>query len=197
MFAVQSAPSFLNDLKRRAQTGDYQQHGDADDADCIIGLSFGFQNKQGNIYPGISNQDMAALIASHYTAFPLLLQFEIAQALPADTPQRQLHEIRRHRTVGEYLDTREVLSQANDIMKSHQWQQALLIAHPYHVPRVDAICRNLGIRTIVPATLHAIRFDPNSEHPQTRNATIWEEYEPQAIDRDWARGWITPPERLV
>jgi hypothetical protein len=181
---------FIDNIKTRAQTGNYETHGDIVDADCVIGFSFGFRKNGTRTEPGLSNQDMARLIYKLSFELPTILQFEIADGLPSDAKKDNVFRIEAHRKLGAYLDSREVADQAKTIMKAHDWHKALIVAHPYHVPRVDALCKKLGIDTIVPPTLGVIRFDPESEQERTQSIENWLEYEPKAIDRDAARGWI-------
>jgi DUF218 domain len=177
----------IQGIIKRATTGQYLQHGSVDDADCVLGFSFGYQLTQGEIRPGQSNNDLAAFIAAHYGHLPKILQFEIADAMPET---QDVFRIERHRIAGQYLNTREVAEQACEIIKRQGWSKAILVAHPNHVPRADAICKKLGLDTVTPKGLSVISFDPNSEQEWTRSAANWAVHEAIAIPNDAAKGWI-------
>lgn len=189
-FCYTNAVQSIDDIKARSKSGKYQSHGEISEADCIIGFSFGFRKNGDNIEPGLSNQDMAEIINNVYSALPKVLQFEIADAVQATEKQDDIYRIKLHSTPGLYLDTHEVAVQAKAIMEEHGWNKALLVAHPNHVPRVDAICTKLGIDTIVPDTLSAVRFDPESQQDWTRSLENWSNCEPKTIDDYVGRGWI-------
>jgi len=175
-------------LKIRASTGDYLQHGSASGTDCVIAFAFGYRQVGGHIEPGSSNQQIAGHIIEAYFRLPKIVQHEIADALPPTA--RAVYRIEQHRQPGEYLDTREVAVQAKDIMDRHGWKKAIIIAHPYHLPLADATCQKLGIATVAPSGLSAIGFDPDSAQDWTRDPAAWTTHEAEAIDRDAAKGWI-------
>jgi hypothetical protein len=169
----------IEKLTEQAITGEYESHGDISEGECIIGFSFGQRVENGQIKPGLSNEDLAEFIKNLKTDKPLILQFEIADAL-GDT-ELPLFRITEHREKGKYLETSEVAEQTLEIMKAHQWKTAVLIAHPFHMPRVDAVSKKLGISTIVPSGLDIVRFDPKSAQEKTRNKDEWAKLEPVQI----------------
>jgi len=177
----------IQDLIERATNGNYEVHGEPKYAECLIGFSFGYKKLGDKILPGLSNTDLAEFISNNYSSLPKILQFEIADALTDCTGF--MHRIEKHRETGTYLNTLEVAIQAKEIMDKHQWGTALLIAHPYHMPRVDAVCQKLGIKTIVPPGLESVKFDTESEQEWTRDQAGWTQKEPKSItwyaDKDW------------
>ena len=162
----------IEDLITAACDGNYVSHGNLDEADCIIAFGFGYRLEDNKIEPGLSNTDLANFIVNLNLSIPLITQFEIKMALP-ENRQEGIFSITKHRIEGEYLNSLEVAEQAKIIMKDHDWEKALIVAHPHHIPRVDAICRKLGIITIVPRGLEAVRFDPESEQSWTRSQENW------------------------
>ena len=179
----------IEDLTKRAVTGNYFPHGDVTKADCAIGFSFGYREEvDGEIQPGISNKDLASFAGDLEPGIPLILQFEIADAL--ENPKGKIYRIERHRQEREYLDTVEVATQAFIIMQEHQWRSPLVFAHPGHIPRVDAVCQKLGMFTIVPSGLNVVRFDSLSKQGWTRNPRAWGEHEIGAISRSRQKGQI-------
>ncbi len=178
----------LQDMISRASSGDYMQHGSIDDLDCVVAFSFGYRQVGGAIRPGPSNQQIADYLTERYFRLPRIVQFEIADAMPSTA--HEVYRIERHRRPGAYLHTREVAEQAKKIMDRHGWKKAVVIAHPNHMPRADAVCRKLGMETLAPGGLGAIEFDPGSAQPWTQNPANWLEHETKAIDRDAEKGWI-------
>jgi len=168
----------------QAVTGRYAPRGDPADGDCVIGFAFGHRGSSG---PGLANEDLAALIAKRFGDRSLILQAEIAEALgPVSS---HVYEISGHRRRRRYLDTREVAAQARLVMRREGFRCAIVVAQPHHLPRADAVCRKLGLETIVPAGI-AARFDPRSRQPWTRDQPKWSVREGLAIAHYTVRRWI-------
>lgn len=161
--------------------------------DCVIGFSFGYRGKERNSRPGLSNQDLANVLLKHHADLPKILQFEIADAyIEADGAHPELIErITQHRVEGKYLDTREVAVQAKALMAEKGWKTALLVAQPYHMPRVQAVCTQLGISWVANAEERgAVEFDPQSAQKWTRGLDAWRGYEPMALVYYRLKGWV-------
>lgn len=178
----------LRDMKNRSSTGNYLVHGTIGGSDCVVAFAFGHRLDKNTITPGLSNQQIAKYISELHIQLPKIMQFEIADAFP-DTSQ-SIYRIVRHRKPGLYLDTREVAEQAKQIMDQHGWKKAIINAHPYHMPRADAVCQKLGIQTVALSGLGAIGFDPDSEQPWTRDAASCSANEANGIDQYVALNWI-------
>lgn len=180
-------------VKQQALSGEYQPHGELSNGHCAIGFAFGHRVVDGRIEPGLSNKDLSTFIKKSEIKLPLILQFQIADALDAlggvDVP---VFRIEKHRKQGEYLDTVEVADQALAIMQAHRWTNDILITHPHHMPRVDAIFNKRGIEqsvsSIVPMGLRGIRFDILSAQERTRSREAWAYQEPITIYNNKARG---------
>src|SRR5438876_203989 len=99
-------------LFRQTWTGRYEPHGDVQTADCVVGFAFGVESANGKPVPGVSNEDLAAVVLKLPETLPLILQWEIAAALPPASPARTVSRINQHRRPGVHLDTREVAEQA-------------------------------------------------------------------------------------
>lgn len=175
-------------LLRQARSGAYTVHGDVGGADCAIGFAFGAIQEQGVVCPGFTNEALARFAVERLGRLPLILQWEIADALPPSAAAA--HRIAQHRQAGRYLDTREVAEQGAAIMQANGWGRAVLLAHGHHLPRVDAVCRKLGIETVAPAGLESIPFCPQSVQPWTRGARAWFRREVPAIGLYWWKGWL-------
>ncbi len=177
----------IDDLIARASSGNYEIHGNPIKADCLIGFSFGYLIIENIKKPGISNIELAEFIAHNFSYLPKILESIIDEAIKQNNV---VFEIKQHRKKGRYLNTIEVALQAKEIMDSHNWHTALIIAHPYHMPRVDAVCQKIGIRTIAPYGLENIRFDPKSKQEWTRDKESWNTKEPKSIIWYAKEGWI-------
>lgn len=165
-------------------TGEYKVKGNIDQADCVVGLSFGYRGPLGKVSPGLSNQDLAYVAGKHYGKLPKILQFEIADAYVESGFKNatKIIRIEKHRQKGKYLDTYEVLAQALEQMQAHGWKTALLLAHPYHMPRVQLVCDRLGLKWVATADLEgAVEFDPLSTQKWTTGLDKWRGYEPLAL----------------
>lgn len=178
----------IKTLTNQALTGKYSVHGDISKGDCVIGFSFGYQKDGRKIIPGISNEDIARFIEKYLQNWPLILQFEISVALKPNI--HNVYKITKSRIPGQYLDTSEVATQAQEIMIKNHWHKTIIVAHPFHLPRVDAVCKKLGIETIVPSGLEAVRFDPNSSQEWTRDKKSWRKRELEAIKLSQEHGLI-------
>ncbi len=175
-------------LLREAVTGRYQRHGSVEHADCVIGFSFGYRVERGRSVPGASNLALARVVAERHLRLPLILQWEIAAALP--TMPRQLWRIERHVKPKQYLDSREVARQASEIMRQEGYATALIVAHPHHVGRADAVCQRLGLRTVVSEGLDGVGFDPESDQPWIRSQPVWSVRETMALAYYDAVAWL-------
>jgi hypothetical protein len=174
-------------------TGHYETKGKMEDADCVLGFSFGYRGKRRNITPGLSNQDLANVAMKHYAGLPKIFQFEIADAYvqAGGKSAKEIFRISKHRQRGKYLDTREVAEQGKELMRQHGWKTALLLAHPNHMPRVQQACNRLGMNWVATEDLRgAVEFDPLSTQKWTRDVDQWRGYEPLAVTFYRMKGWV-------
>jgi hypothetical protein len=155
-------------LLRGAVTGEYEIIGDPAYADCVLGMSFGARDGE----PSPVNQ-LLANVSMEYSELPLLLQQEIVDALP-DGKVKPVFMIdgQPSTATGSGLDSWSVLLGMREFMDQHNLEQPLLVAQAYHVSRVAAQARRLGMRPIVPRGLPKI-FDPESIQSWTRSRALW------------------------
>ena len=175
-----------------AWTGKYKTKGKADQADCLIAFSFGYRGKRKKIQPGLSNQDLANIALKNYAKLPKIMQFEVADAYNESEGEGagKILRITKHSKRGMYLDTREVAVQTKKLMDEHGWKKALILAHPYHMPRVQLVCTRAGIDWVAePDERGAVEFDPLSTQKWTRNLDNWRGYEPLALMFYRLKGW--------
>lgn len=178
----------IGELKKQASTGKYLVHGDVSEADCVLGFSFGFVKRGDKVLPGKSNQQIADFATGHFSSLPMIMQSEIADALSKEV--RHVYRVEKHKVEGKYLHSREIAVQALNIMKQNGWKKAVILAHSYHLPRVDACCQKTRIDTIAPEGLEIIDFDEFSEQKWTRSAKEWSARESKTINIFAARNWI-------
>lgn len=188
----------------RAWTGHYVTTSEAVLPDCVIGFSFGYRADHRKVTPGLSNQDLANVALKHYANVPKILQFEIADAYAASGgDMAKVERISKFRAAGNktnaqemaavmtHLDTREVGVQAQAIMEHRGWKTAVLLAHPFHMPRVQAVCTKLGIAWVATADERgAVEFDPLSDQKWNRDIDHWRGYEPLALMYYRLKGWL-------
>ena len=174
--------------------GRYHIASDITSAHCLIVLSFGYRRAPTGLRePGPCNEYLSnnALVTSHDR--PIVAQVEIDQAI------RSLREglgadyvIRSARDPQRYLDTHECGVQVRSIMDDRGWKTAVLIAHPYHLPRAQAVFAALDIETATPAGVRAI-WDRRSGQVWTRCRPAWAVRELLALWLYQRRGWISRP----
>lgn len=182
----------------QAMSGNYAVRGKLSDADCVVGFAFGYRGKSKTRTPGLSNQDLANVIMNRFPDLPKILQLEIADAIKeaggAGTKDILVISKRRsrdHAMAAHELDTQEVAQQAKELMDSHGWKKAVLVAHPNHMPRVQEVCSKVGIDWVATDDLKgAVEFDPLSSQKWTRSIDKWRGYEPIALMYYRAKGWV-------
>jgi|GEM_PF-2161923 len=182
-----------------AWTGHYEVKGNNKSADCVLGFAFGYRGKQRDNLPGLSNEDLADVILRFHDNLPKILQHEIADAYKAmgGRDSKRITRISKPRAnkyaymTAHELDTLEVAEQAKVIMERHGWKTAVLVAQPNHMPRVQAVCNQVGIEWVSDADERgAVEFDLRSSQRWTRSLQIWHLYEPLALYYYRLKGWL-------
>ena len=177
-------------LWKQAIFGNYKPRGDPAAADCVLAFSFGRVEGQAGREPGSSNEDLADFALSAGCGRPLILQGEIADAYLTRTSGNVVFRIEQPWNTRKHFDTRHVAVLAFEVMIAHGWRSALIVAHPNHLPRAEAVCRRLGIVTVVSSGLRSIRFCSNSSQRWTRCRRNWILRETLAIPYYRIRGWL-------
>ncbi len=164
----------------------YVPHGDPAKADCVIGFSFGFRQQGGALDPGPINRSLALYATSRYNFKPLIMQFEIDDVLKGEG--RELIHLRIDKEEGIYLDTVQVINKAKAIMAANGWSRPLLVGHAHHMKRIDRMCKQAGLQTLVPADLPSA-WDSFSKQWWTRSLPQWRLRE-SAVNFHYAiKGW--------
>jgi len=175
------------ELKQFAKNNTYLAHGDISKADCVIGFSFGYLDTKDGVKPGKSNAQLADFIKTYFPNKPLILQFEISDALKQRTAALVIRESRKK---DEYLNSKEIAEQALIFMNQHNWKTAAIVTHPAMVARNDTLCQKLGILTVVPNGLETIEYETNSAQAWTRDKNSWWERESKVIDFCLDNDWL-------
>lgn len=148
---------------------------------CLIALSFGsgtgVSSDISTIQFGLSNYFMA-IIAAEISNLPTIAQWEIARIMDR-LGKPAVKSIEREGD--KYLDSYDVLMAAQREMKKLGFDEAVLLGHKDHLPRIRLIAKKLGIKT------SKITFSYNTI-PYDKSSTQW-----------WTRSWILfwPREILV
>lgn len=156
-------------------------------ADCIVGFSFG---QRQNNQPGLSNKALAKIINQLHRKYPdkeVMVQWEIADCLNFDL--RKGRVVRKHRYDGEYLDTREVGLQMQDLLWDPH-NRPIVVAHPLHMWRCIKTLEKLNFINPVPADCRSVPCDPQSVQSWTRSNLRFASRELPGRFFYLAKGWI-------
>lgn len=134
---------------------------------------------------------LAKIALALFRNVPIFASFEVDDAL------RELGYTGAHRlgVPGKYYETRAVAVDAMRAihrMRLLQEGDVAVLAHPHHMPRADATVQAMlpiGSSTIVPRGV-VVPFDAQSSQLRARNEDNWRIYEPLAIVRSAALGWL-------
>lgn len=175
---------------RPTSTGRYTVHGHPLDAECAIGFSFGYRGRREHPQPGASNEALAELAAGYYQlGIRPILQSLVDDALEARSLVGGYHRIERDLRTGQELGIRRAAEEALRLMRESGWRRALILAHAHQVALCDAVCRRLGIETIVPPGLGRVPFDPESSAREARSEREWIICEGPLIASYRDKGW--------
>lgn len=179
----------LEELKQLIRDNKYLVHGDPENADCVIGFSFGYRLDNEKIIPGKSNEQIAKLIKNKFPDKKLILQFEIADAL-----LKKVEYVIEKDPNNNYLSSLDVIKKAKKIMDKNEFKKAIVVTHPGLESRNDYMCTAYGIETVAPEGLEAIEFDQRSEQFWTRNLEAWAKKEVlDTIDDKFNKGLLEKP----
>lgn len=150
-------------------TGEYNPRRDLEDADCVIGQSFGASDDG----PGKVNIALARYIVDNLDPdLPKILQIEIAEAMPDINEVDFIIEGEPSSAIGSELDSWQVLNATSEYMKEEGLNNPILVAQAYHVGRVSMQAATMGMDVIVPEGLPR-QFDPDSNQFWTRSRSAW------------------------
>ena len=159
---------------------------------AIVALSFGAA-------PGPANRAIARVVAILYKVSPdyekpmLILQGEVADLLKEQLEHwREAPKVIRKYTYDRYIDTYEVMTRAKEIIERYGVGSAMIVAHPAHYPRVEAVAKKLGLKLERPPKEELIRIPYNASDSQwwTNSAPKWWSREIPARILYFLKGYI-------
>lgn len=181
-------------ILRDSLTGKYRAHGDLEAASCVIVCSFGHRiSPDGKIIPGLANEYLANAVEMRFPDKPVIAQYEIGLAMSEFVSGRDADYVVGYpddpRGKHEYVDTRSVLEKSASIMREKGWRTAVVVGHPYHLPRIDSVAEALNIYTVSPVGIDPV-WDLESSQPWTRSPVRWRRREIVATLVYAVRGWL-------
>lgn len=191
MTSTQLSLAALIPLGLRAAFGAYKYTGTCVHYDVIVVLAFGYVEEHGNggrVIPGASNIYLAEFVASRQLSRPVIAQHELIEPLrrlAGVDPTFVISEA----TTGGYLDTYDFMAQASVILAKNKLKRPLVLAHPHHLPRVQAVANKLGIDATYEGGLQAV-WEKHSAQRWTRGPLRWFIREVIAISVYRRRGYI-------
>jgi hypothetical protein len=134
---------------------------------CIIVLSFG----DGLHKHGLSNEALAKEAEDYALRadIPVIAQWEVASNIRDPKVVRDPVCMKNGET---YLNTRQVLKRAKEIMEEKRYDAAIFFAHPAHLPRVRFTAWQERIKEARQFELN-IPWDKYSTQLWTRNPFLW------------------------
>lgn len=148
--------------------GYYEVIGNPNDADLVIGHSFGTLTDETS-----ANCLLANYILEHASGRPIVADRMLVNAFPAtDQAVDRVVEGPISDTVGKGVGTWGTLVEAQAFMQERSLSCALMVAQAHHIGRIAMQARRLGIGLVVPKGLPA-HFDPESDQRWTRGLGWW------------------------
>ncbi|MEO6513913.1 MAG: hypothetical protein ABIR37_04485 [Candidatus Saccharimonadales bacterium] len=154
----------------RSAFGYYETTGNPQDADVVIGHSFGTLTDQTS-----ANYALAEFIAEHAQGRPIVADKMLADAFTPDMPKvNRMVEGEISNTFGKGTGTWGTLLRARAYMEGKGLHHPLMVAQAFHIGRVvmQAQTEKIGMDPIVPANLPR-NFDSESKQIWTRSLTLW------------------------
>ncbi len=148
--------------------GRYEEIGNPDDADVIVGHSFGTL-----VSADSANRAIADFALHAAGGRPIVADRMLVNAFPhSDEDVNYVVEGPISNGIGQGVGSWGTLVEAKAFMEREDLKTALMIGQAHHIGRVAMQAKKLGIPLIVPANLPD-RFDPESEQRWTRSLGMW------------------------
>lgn len=191
---AESSPGLAKSFVRAARlapsalTGRYCSTGHLESSQCLIVLSFGYRkNSDGQVLPGPVNEQLAQEAVRLGGDIDIFAQAEVHKAIVKLTGN--LVHCVAPKGVGTYFDTHAFFDRCETMLTTRGFRKAIIVAHPHHVPRVQAVARNHGITAYTPPGIYAI-WDKHSEQRWTRSPFTWARRELLVLFAYALRGWL-------
>lgn len=148
--------------------GHYEVSGNPDDADVIVGHSFGTL-----IDKDSANHAIADFITDLRNGRLIVADRMLVDAFPGrDEDVDYVVEGPISNGVGQGVGSWGTLLEVKAFMERKDLKTALMVGQAHHIGRIAMQAKKLGVNSIVPANLPN-RFDPNSEQRWTRSVGMW------------------------
>ena len=156
----------MNILK--SALGHYEAIGDPNDADVIIGHSFGTLTDIESANRAIANYSLQ--IAADR---PIVADRMLVDSFPnQDEDVAHIVEGKISNGVGQGVGSWGTLIEAKAYMERENLMNALMVGQAHHIGRVAMQADKLGMSTIIPPDLPS-NFDARSEQRWTRSVGMW------------------------
>ena len=155
----------MNILK--SALGHYETKGRIEDADVIVGHSFGTLTDEMSV-----NRELAEYILDRVDGRPIVVDRNLADAFPDEHHIDLVVEGQVSDARGNGVGTWGTLIEAKEFMKTHELSKPLMIAQAYHIGRVAMQAQKLQMDSIIPEKLPT-RFDKQSAQVWTRSRNMW------------------------
>ncbi|HZP55414.1 MAG TPA: hypothetical protein VFB03_01440 [Candidatus Saccharimonadales bacterium] len=148
--------------------GIYEATQDANEADCVIGHSFGTSIDENSV-----NRALADFIVTSANHRPVVIDEMLLNAFQDNTTP-VAHTVKGpiSNAVGKGVGTWGTLVEAKCYMNRQGLERALMIAQAHLIGRIMMQSRKLGIEAIAPPNLPS-QFDLNSDQVWTRSLALW------------------------
>jgi hypothetical protein len=157
---------------RGAVAGNYAYYGNREDADCVIGFSFGTNTNPEGVNAQLASQAMSY---GQGPWKPVMMERMLVNSLYPYGPQPAYSiegSISNARS-SEGLGTWGVLKIAHKIMKERKLERPLIVAHAFLADRVATQANKQGMQSIVVPEGLPRQFDRDSEQVWTRSCLLW------------------------
>jgi hypothetical protein len=147
--------------------GSYEIIGDPNDADCVMGHSFGTDTSEHSV-----NRQLVDIMKQYADGIPVIADRMLVQADP-EGEKVYAHIIDGQITkMDGQSGTGKALVNAKAYMDKNGLTKILMVAQKYHVDRVVRQASKLGIQSLVPPELPG-QFDRRSKQFWTKNRLLF------------------------
>ncbi len=148
--------------------GRYEPVGSPEEADVIVGHSFGTLTGENS-----ANRSIADFILQNAYGRPIVADRTLVEAFPGkDEEVDYIVEGPVSNGVGQGVGSWGTLQEAKAFMERENLKAALMVGQAHHIGRVVMQAKKLDIMSIVPANLPR-SFDPDSGQRWTRSIGMW------------------------
>jgi len=148
--------------------GRYEAIGNPDDADILVGHSFGTMTDDGSV-----NRQLALAILETADGRPIVVDRNLAHAFPGNT-DRIDHVVDGPiaNAAGKGVGSWGTLVEAKQFMETNALVRPMMIAQSHHIGRIAMQAEKLGMDAIIPAGMPDT-FDWSSRQLWTRSNVFW------------------------